>query len=188
MNQSEHLLRLFAEGDTPCTIYLLDHSLDFVFGGVVVLIGEVENRFGWILFDSLDDSLCQFGSAFAAMCIAIVDDALHPKFLLAMVNEAADLFVGVVGKAVEGHEDSLPETLHIGHMSVKVGKTALQPFKVRLLDFVGGHASVHLESIASADNYSEFWAETCLAAFDVEELLGAQVGTESCFSNAIVGQ
>ena len=73
-------------------------------------------------------------------------------------------------------------------MSVKVGETTLQALKVRLLDFVGGHASVHLEAIAGADYHSEFGAEAGFATLDVEELLGSQVGTKSCFCDAIVSE
>ena len=45
VNQGEHLLRLLAECDTSCTIDFLDYGLDFVLGSIIVLIGEVENRF-----------------------------------------------------------------------------------------------------------------------------------------------
>ena len=188
VNQGEHLLGLFAEGNATCAIDFLGHSLDFGLGCVVVLIGEVHEWFGRILLDGLDYFLGQLCCAFTTMGEAVVDDTIHAEFIFAMVNKAANLLVGVVVKTVERYNNRLAEALHVGHVTIQIGKASFKTFEVGLLDLVDGYAAVHLQAVARGDDDGELGAESCLAAFDVEELLGSQISTKTRLGDAIVGQ
>ena len=71
-------------------------------------------------------------------------------------------------------------------MSVKVCKAFDNALCIRLLDVGKRSASVHLETVESCYENCKVWLETTLAAFDVEELLGSEVSSESSLCDDVI--
>ena len=86
---------------------------------------------------------------------------------------------------VEAYHHGLTESLKVADMSVKVCKTSAYTLCVRLLDVFQSCSSVHLEAIECGYEDGEVRFETALAALDIEEFLGSEVGSESGFSDDI---
>ena len=73
-------------------------------------------------------------------------------------------------------------------MAVQVLQTLRKSCGIGLLDEVEAYAAVHLQTLCGSHDDHQTGQEVSLAALDVEELLGTEVGTEACLSDDIVGE
>ena len=71
-------------------------------------------------------------------------------------------------------------------MLEQVGQTLLQGLQVLAVQLGLGHAAVVLQGPDSGHDHNGGGLETCLAALDVDELLGAQVGGEAALGDGVV--
>ena len=71
-------------------------------------------------------------------------------------------------------------------MPSEICKTLCKPFSISFLDFVYRNSSVHLQALGCRHYHGQGRAQTCLAAFDVIELLRSQVGSETGLGDDIV--
>src|SRR5690625_4020807 len=70
----------------------------------------------------------------------------------------------------------------------KIGAAILDGLDVLGAEIVPGNAAAHLQRADGRDDHDCLRAEAGLAALDVEELLGAEIGTETGFGHDIFGQ
>ena len=70
----------------------------------------------------------------------------------------------------------------------EVLETLVQRVDVLFLEVGEGHAAVHLQGADGGDQDHGIRDQAGVAALDVEELLGAQVGGEAGFGHHVVGQ
>ena len=73
-------------------------------------------------------------------------------------------------------------------MTNQVGGTGLDGLEVGLVQVSLGHAAVALEGAHGGHQHAGTGCNACIAALDVQELLGTQVGTEACLGDGVVGQ
>ena len=73
-------------------------------------------------------------------------------------------------------------------MADEVGGTGLDGFQVGLAQVCLGHAAVALEGAHGGHQHAGAGCDAGIAALDVQELLGAQVGTETGLGDGVVGQ
>ena len=80
------------------------------------------------------------------------------------------------------------ELLHVLDMALQVGHAGFQRLEVFLLEVVLLDAAMHLERADGGDQHHAVGRQAGLAALDVEELLGAEIGAEAGFGHHIVGE
>ena len=73
-------------------------------------------------------------------------------------------------------------------MALEVRHAGFQRLEVFLLQIFFLHAAVHLERADGGDDHDAVRREPGLAAFDVDELLRAEVGAEAGFGHDIIGE
>ena len=95
-------------------------------------------------------------------------------------------FIGIGCKLVECNHYSLTKALQVLYVLVEVPVTGFHSCDVWLLDIFQSYTTMHLQRLEGNNENSEVWLQTCLAAFDVIELLCTEICTESCLCNGIV--
>ena len=105
-----------------------------------------------------------------------------------LLVEELDLSLGVVGELVDGHDDRHAVELHVLDVLLQVLKTLVERVEVLLLEIGERDATVHLQRPDGRDQDHRVGNQAGVAALDVEELLGAQVGGEAGLGHAVVGQ
>ena len=73
-------------------------------------------------------------------------------------------------------------------MPAEIGQTLAHRLEVLLAEALLGDAAVHLERADGRDDHRGVGGEAGLAALDVEELLGAEIGAEAGFRDHVVAQ
>src|SRR5580693_1811674 len=117
----------------------------------------------------------------------IGDDRLHP-FLGAQLAQAGELGFAVRAEAVDRDHDRYPKAPQILDVPLKIGKALLQRRDILLLEAVAWNAAMHLERAYRGDDDRRCRFEPGLAAFDVEELLRAEIRSEPGLGHDIVGE
>ncbi len=102
--------------------------------------------------------------------------------------EQRDLALGVAREAVDRHHHRHAVFPHILDVTLEIGEALLQRREVLLLEIVLGHPAMHLERADGRHQHHAGGRQPCLAAFDVEELLGAEIGAEAGLGDHIVGE
>ena len=74
------------------------------------------------------------------------------------------------------------------NVAAQIIEPALNGRDILLAQFVLGDAAVHLERADRGHDDHGVGLQAGLAAFDVEKLLGAQVGPEAGLRNDVIGQ
>ena len=167
------------------TVDAFRNLADFRAYVVGIFVGEAE-RLGGMALDGIGHEACQFDATVAAFG----KDAVLGKtdtHCAAVVGDEGDFFVGIRVEAVEGYDDLLAETAHILNVFVEIGKAALDALDVRQFDIRLGDTAVEFQTLRRRHDDGNLRLESRLAAFDVEELLCAQVGTETGFGDDIIG-
>ena len=90
--------------------------------------------------------------------------------------------------AVECHYYRLAECLQVLDVAVKVLQSVCQSLAIGLFYEVEWHSAMHLQPLCGGYDDCEAWLQSGLAAFNVEELLGTEVGTESGFGHYVVAE
>ena len=80
------------------------------------------------------------------------------------------------------------ELAHVLDMAREVGEALLQRLDVLLAELVLGDAAMHLERAHGGDDDRGGRLQARLAALDVEELLGAEVGAEAGLGHHVVAE
>ncbi len=78
--------------------------------------------------------------------------------------------------------------LQIVDMALEIGEALLERRDILLLEIVLGDAAMHLERADGGDDHGAIGLQPGLAAFDVEEFLGAEIGAEAGFGHHIVAE
>ena len=107
---------------------------------------------------------------------------------LAVGLDGVHFGIRVGDEVVDGDRDRHAELLHVLDVAAKVGAALLERFDVFLLEVFLGHATVHLEGADGGDDHRGGRLQARLAALDVEELLGPEVGTEARFRHHEIGK
>jgi hypothetical protein len=114
-------------------------------------------------------------------------DSVHPPSRASLGN-GAEFGVGVRGKMIDRHHKAQPELLHILDMALKVGQTAFHRLHVLGAEVAFGDAAMHFERPHSGDDHRGIGLEPSLPAFDIEELLRAEIGAETRFRHDHIGE
>ena len=93
---------------------------------------------------------------------------------------------GVGTEAVDRAHHGHPEFGQVADMADKVRRARPHCVQVLCLQCLARDAPVHLERPHGSDQYGEGGAQPGLTAFDVEKLLGAQVGAEARFGHHVI--
>ena len=167
------------------TVDAFRNLADFRAHVVGVFVGEAE-RLGGMVFDGVGHEARQFDATVAAFGKDAVlgETDTHRA---AVVGDEGDFFVGIRVEAVEGYDDLLSETAHILNMFVEIGKASLDALDVRQFDIRLGDTAVEFQTLRRRHDDGNLRLESRLAAFDVEELLCTEVGTETRFGDDIIG-
>src|SRR5690606_35922270 len=104
------------------------------------------------------------------------------------VLDDLNLGLGVGDEVVDPDDRRDAELTHVLDVAEQVDHALLDRFDVFLAEIGLGDAAVHLQRAHGGDDYHGRRLEAGLAALDVEELLGPQVGAEAGFGNDVVGQ
>ena len=137
--------------------------------------------------DGLHHGLGELGRARAALRPMIGQHAFDAE-RGAKPPEQRDLGLGVAREAVDRDHHRHAVFLHVLDMALEIGETLLQAPQILLLEIVLGHAAMHLERADGGDDHHASGLEPRLAAFDVEEFLGAEIGAEAGLGHHIVGE
>ena len=103
-----------------------------------------------------------------------------------MLAQYFNFFICIGCKLVECNHYSLTKALQVLYVLVEVPVTGFHSCDVWLLDIFLSYTTMHLQRLEGNNENSEVWLQTCLAAFDVIELLCTEICTESCLCNSIV--
>ena len=103
-----------------------------------------------------------------------------------MLAQYFNFFIRIGCKLVECNHYSLTKALQVLYVLVEVPVTGFHSCDVWLLDIFQSYSTMHLQRLEGNNENSEVWLQTCLAAFDVIELLCTEISTESCLCNGIV--
>ena len=103
-----------------------------------------------------------------------------------MLAQYFNFFICIGCKLVECNHYSLTKALQVLYVLVEVPVTGFHTCDVWLLDIFLSYTTMHLQRLEGNNENSEVWLQTCLAAFDVIELLCTEICTESCLCNGIV--
>ena len=95
-------------------------------------------------------------------------------------------FICIGCKLIECNHYSLAKALQVLYVLVEVPVTGFHTSDVWLLDIFQSYTTMHLQRLEGNHENGEVWLQTCLAAFDVIELLSTEICTESCLCNGIV--
>ena len=89
-------------------------------------------------------------------------------------------------ETVEHHEHTLSHHLQVPDVPVEVFQSGFHAFRVIVLHLFLWHSSMEFQSPGGGHEYGEFRVNTHLPAFDVDELLRSEVGSESRFRHGIL--
>ncbi len=73
-------------------------------------------------------------------------------------------------------------------MALEIGEALLQRLEIFLLEIVLGDTAMHLQRADGGDQDGAVRLQSGFAAFDVEELLGAEIGAEARLGDDVVGE
>ena len=121
----------------------------------------------------------------SAQCLQrIASDALRGDEIL----HRLDLGIGVGGEVVDRDHHRHAELLHVLDVTAEVGAALLHRLDILGAEVFLRDAAIHLQGAHGGDDDRGSRLQARLAALDVEELLGAQVGAEAGFGDDIVGE
>ena len=98
--------------------------------------------------------------------------------LLAVLGKPGDLFLGIGGEVVDGHQGRQTVFGHVLHVLIEVADAFLQGFEVGVLQIVEWLPAMHLQCPYCRDDDGHRGMEPTFDGSDVEELLGPQIGAE----------
>ena len=107
---------------------------------------------------------------------------------LALFLDQGDLGFGIGGKAVDRNHGRQAEFLHVFYMALKIGHAGFKRLEIFRLEVFFFYAAVHLQGADGGDQHDAIRRQAGLAAFDVEEFLGAEVGAEAGFGHHVIGE
>ena len=144
LDQLQLVLGLLAVENLAGTIDFLRYSSNLVFHAVIILIEQLQ-RARRLLLHGTDDHAGQCCGTFSALGIGVVDRKHHVEVLLAVTAHSLHLLVGIVGIAVEGHDNGLSEATQVLDMLVEIPHSLLHGVNVTLIDLLIVGTTVHLQ-------------------------------------------
>ena len=81
-----------------------------------------------------------------------------------------------------------PNLLQVLEVALEIGEALLERRTILLLEIVLGDAAMHLERADGRDEHDAIGLQPGLAAFDVEEFLGAEIGAEAGLGDDVIGE
>ena len=156
-----------------------------VLNGLLQFIGKAEVV---LRLTQTDDLLGQGDAALAALGPHLGQGHIDPQGA-ALILHQLQLGLSVGGEAVDGHHAG--QAIHLGdvlHMAQEIGQAPLQGGEVLLVQFRLGCAPVVLQGPDGGHQHHRVGGEAGHAAFDVQELLSAQVGAEAGLGDGVVPQ
>src|SRR6056297_3101134 len=163
----------------------LGDALDLLEEAELVLVERGELRGAAV--GHLGDLRGQLGRAFRAQLPVAADDgfrALRDNVVL----HGLDLGLSVMHEMVDRHDDRHAEGLEVADVATEVGAALVHGLHVLLAEIGLGHTAVHLHGADRGYKHDAVRREARLAALDVHELLGPEIGAEARFRHNIVGQ
>ena len=135
-----------------------------------------------------DDFLRQGLGPRPALCPVLGQHHVHATGTHGVANQR-QFGIGVGVETVDGHHGRQPEgTGDVVDVALQIDEALLQRVEVFGGQFLHGHATVVLERAHGGHDDTGIRPQVGLAALDVEELLGAQIGPESGLGDDIIGQ
>ena len=181
------LLCLGREHHAVAAVHFAHNLVELLLEAVAVLVGKAEVVVRLVLAET-HDLACERLAAFAA---------LRPDFgkhdidaeLLALVRDAGKLLLGVKREAVDcDHGRKAEDLRHVLDMLQKVRKALFQCLDIRRVELCLVHTAVVLQRAHGCDHDRAIRAQTRHAALDINELLCAEIGTETRLRDRVVVQ
>ena len=108
--------------------------------------------------------------------------------LLAVIPDYCDLGVGIGVEVVDRNDYRHAELLEVLDVHAEVHDSLFEGFNVLLGEVGLCNAAVVLQRTDSRYQYGAVRLQSGAAALDVEELLCAEVGAESCLGDGVIRQ
>ena len=151
-------------------IYAFADGVQLFLNGAVQRIGEVK-AVG--LIAQTDNLGSQSLAALAALCPDLGQSDIDTQ-LVALGLDQIQLSLGVGGECVDrDNAGQAKDGLHVIDVLQQVGQTLFQSLQVLVVQVGLGHAAVVLEGADSCNDDNGGGLQTCHAAFNVDEFLGA---------------
>ena len=110
------------------------------------------------------------------------------EFVAAGLGDDLQLARVVAVEMIDRDDDGQAEFPHIADMPAEIGEPGLHRGMVLLAEIGLGHAALGLDRAQRRHDDRSGGLEPGLAAFDVEEFLGAEIGAEAGFGHDIIGE
>ena len=98
------------------------------------------------------------------------------------------LGIGIGREMVYGDDNRNAEAAQIFDMTAQIGATGSDGIDVLAAQIALLHAAIHLQGANGGNEHRHSGFQPALAALDIEEFLGAQIGSETGLGDDIVGQ
>src|SRR5690606_36627930 len=105
---------------------------------------------------------------------------------LAVAPDDSEFRLGIGGEVIDRHRNRHTEMPEVAKVLAEVLATFTNSLRVFAPKVLLRYAAVHLQRSYRCDQHHRRWLQVCLPAFDVEKLLGAEVGAETGFRHDIV--
>ena len=135
----------------------------------------------------LDDGARELHAALAALREHLGEREPAAR-LFAVFREDGKLLVAVRREAVDRHDDRHAELLHVLHVGREVHEALFERVRVGDARLRLGHAAVIFEGAHRRHEHHRRRGKPRVTAFDVHELLRAQVGAEARLGDRVVGE
>ena len=112
-------------------------------------------------------------------------DAVVRRALLQPIQLGIAVLGAMIDRDQAGQAEDVP---HVVDVAVEVRDAGLQRLQVLLAEIRHLHAAVVLDGAHRRDDHRRVRLEARLAALDVDELLGAEVGAEAAFGDDVVAR
>ena len=166
-------------------IYVVADLADLLFDGLIKVICELE-VVGFFAESYYFFSKCY--AAFAALCPYFGKSNVYSQFLALLFNKV-EFCLGICRECIDGYyAGKSVNVLYVGYVLKEVGKSCFESFQILFVKLILGNSAVILESsYCSYDNCCGR-LESCHSALDVNELLSAQISSETCFCYSVVSK
>lgn len=170
-------------GDVGGAIDLLRDGLDLVAQLHLDRIERLEARLA--LVDDLDDVVRKIFRALAAVRPMRAQERLRPHALGRLLN-LSDLGVGVGDELVHRDDRRNAELVDVLDVALEVFTALRDGRDILGLQVIFRDAAMHLEGADGRDDHDGRRRDAGLAALDVEEFLGSEVGAEAGLGHDVV--
>ena len=151
------------------------------------VIGVDRREIAHVGIGDLGDAHCQFARALATKLPVPRDDRLA-ALLDDIGLERIDFSVGIAGEMIHRDHNRHAEGFQILDMPSQIGAASLHRGDILGAEIGPRHPAIHLHRAHRGDKDNDARRDAGLAAFDVHEFLGSEIGPEAGLGHHIIRQ